>query len=466
MQGLPTQNFLSQMISKGSVKGANEQKGQLGEQVSLEGSLGSSEEAFASILGQLNSKKSENLENVISEKNINPELLNKISDGQFESLKNNSDSQVVNLILNSDGKPVAVNVSEIELPMEENINQSALDFLTKNAGKKSEVPTEPEANKKLNSLLMKNDKPEKSFFIKHDNLDENGLISKESKNPFVSSQDFVELNQAKNAKKTNVELLGKDNVNLETHMKNAQNKMIQGYHKDHSVLNNTLIKNTNDLAFKDKSKTKLDAIDELKSPELAKANELTLIKSSPFVVTEVAKENGANQESQSLKLNNQAQVLDLNKLNTTNSHEIIKKISDYVQQSQVAGRDHLDLTVKHDSLGQFQIQVNKVPNQNQVDMQIVTSSKEGHQFFLQNESAIARNLQQSGIQLSDLRIVSSMSEVTPFSQSESKQFSSFNHQQGQNSQSHSFSSFESSDFRGGSERRKELWNAYREKLGA
>ncbi len=462
MQGLPTQNFLSQLISKGSVKGASEQKGQLGETVSLDGAAVSNEDGFAAILSGLNSNKSEKIENTTLEKNISPELLKGINKGKLENLGNNPELQNVELVFGEDGKPLLIKKNESDLTKVENEKQNPLEFLTNNAGKKSELVTEGSGKKDVNSLLMKNAKAEKSFFVKHDNLDENGLIAKENKNPFVSSQDFVELNQAKNTKKVNIDLPNKENINVEAQMKNAQTK-VQGYQKDHSVLNNTLIKNTNDLAFKNKTKTKLDAIEELKTPELSKANELSLIKSSPFVVQEVTKDN---QDSQNLKLNNQAAVLDLNKLNTTNSHEIIKKISDYVEQSQLAGRDHLDLTVKHDSLGQFQIQVNKVPNQNQVDMQIVTSSKEGHQFFLQNETALAKNLQQSGIQLSDLRIVSSMSEITPFAQSESKQFSSFNHQQNQNGQSHSFSSFESSDFRGGSERRKELWNEYREKLGA
>ena len=75
-----------------------------------------------------------------------------------------------------------------------------------------------------------------------------------------------------------------------------------------------------------------------------------------------------------------------------------------------------------------------------------------------------KSLQQSGINLSDLRIVSSMSEVTPMTSSESKQFSSFNHNQ--NGASQSFESFQSSDYRQGSEKRKDLWNEYRERYGA
>ena len=167
-------------------------------------------------------------------------------------------------------------------------------------------------------------------------------------------------------------------------------------------------------------------------------------------------------------------VLDLGSLNTSNTNEIIKRISDYVEQNQVANKTNLDLTVKHDSLGEFKIQVTKMPNQllshsqNSIDMQITTSSKEGHDFFVKNEVSLMKNLSQAGINLSDLRIISSMSESTPFGQSDSKQSSSF----GQNADGSEkqFMSFESNNFtsdsRNGSERRKELWDEYQQRYGA
>jgi hypothetical protein len=138
--------------------------------------------------------------------------------------------------------------------------------------------------------------------------------------------------------------------------------------------------------------------------------------------------------------------------------------------------------VKHESLGEFKIQVSKMPNQSMnqgqslIDMQITTSSKEGHDFFVKNELSLMKNLNQAGINLSDLRIISSMTEATPFGQSDSRQSSSF----GQNSDGteKKFMSFESNSFTGqsagesntgsgnGSERRKELWEEYQQRYGA
>jgi hypothetical protein len=102
-------------------------------------------------------------------------------------------------------------------------------------------------------------------------------------------------------------------------------------------------------------------------------------------------------------------------------------------------------------------------------MQITTSSKEGHDFFVKNEVSLMKNLNQAGVNLSDLRIVSSMSESTPFGQSDSRQSSSFS--QGQDG-SKQYMSFESNNFTsdGGSDngasRRKQLWNEYQERYGA
>jgi hypothetical protein len=103
---------------------------------------------------------------------------------------------------------------------------------------------------------------------------------------------------------------------------------------------------------------------------------------------------------------------------------------------------------------------------NQIDMQITTSSKEGHDFFVKNEVSLMKNLNQAGINLSDLRIISSMRESTPFGQSDSRQSSSF--QQSQNGDSKQFTSFESRNFSSGdgAERRKELWEEYQQRYGA
>jgi hypothetical protein len=290
-------------------------------------------------------------------------------------------------------------------------------------------------------------------------LPENLTESAELKNPtnakaVVSGEDFLNNKNIKNIivePKLNqkVETFDPQLLALQKNM-NLANK-VKGYQQGQNVLNDTLIKTNRDLAFKDK-KTGASKVDELLNSDMKKSNDLSMIKENAFTPIVAMK---TEVENQSLKLNQNQKVLE--------------KITDYVMQSQVAGKDQIDLTVKHDTLGQFQIQVNKMPNQNHIDMQIVANSAEGHKFFVEHEGAIAKSLQQSGIQLSDLRIVSNFTEVTANSFAESKQFNSFSqNQNGSQNSSEQHGSFQSftGDFRQGKERRNELWNEYRERYGA
>ncbi|MBY0412525.1 MAG: hypothetical protein K2Q18_00095, partial [Bdellovibrionales bacterium] len=116
-----------------------------------------------------------------------------------------------------------------------------------------------------------------------------------------------------------------------------------------------------------------------------------------------------------------------------------------------------DLTVKHESLGQFKIQVNRPVGNNSapMDMQITTSTAEGHDFFMKNEMGLMKNLSQAGIHLSDLRIVSEGASSS-FAGTDSRQQGN-NSQYGSQNGGREFMSFDSQDSSSGSQRRKELW---------
>lgn len=230
-------------------------------------------------------------------------------------------------------------------------------------------------------------------------------------------------------------------------MQKNMNQNMKAYGQKQGLLNDNIIKNTKDLAFKD-NKPK-STIDELK-PESKIGAQLSSIKED-FIPVMQKQEQGQN-----LQTNTQAKVLDLSNINTSNTNEIIKRISDYVEQSQIANKDSIDLTVKHDSLGQFNIQVNKAHGQNQaMDMQITTNSAEGHEFFTKNEIGLMKNLSQAGIHLNEFKIVASGSDSSmSFSQND-------NRQSGQSSYNgdapREFMSFDSGDSSNGSQRRRALW---------
>jgi len=293
--------------------------------------------------------------------------------------------------------------------------------------------------------------------------------SAERKQVVMSGEDYLQ-NIISSDKKENNKIALLNNLG-DLQKNNPQN--IKEYGMGLSLLSDPLIKNTKDLAFKETKKgNHHSAIDELRTPETKVGAELSSIKQDIIPGIQNNKNNHQQLPESQTQVNQK--VLDLGKINTSNTNEIIKRISDYVEQNQVANKASLDLTVKHDSLGEFKIQVTKMPNQllshsqNSIDMQITTSSKEGHDFFVKNEVSLMKNLSQAGINLSDLRIVSSMSESTSFGQSDSKQSNSFS--QNADGSEKQFMSFESNNFtsdsRNGSERRKELWDEYQQRYGA
>ncbi|MBC7715185.1 MAG: hypothetical protein H7177_17705 [Rhizobacter sp.] len=272
----------------------------------------------------------------------------------------------------------------------------------------------------------------------------------------LSSEDFVgHMKEAKNMKGEKVQ---SNKIDLDGQMYDvkelAQKQMnagVKSYGQKQNLLDNGLIKNTNDLAFKD-TKFKASA-DEMSVGATKVGADLGQVKES-FIPVMGKQEQASHTDTQ-----NAGKVLDLSKIDTANHTEIIKRISDYVQQNQVANSSSLDLTVRHESLGQFNIQVNKPldPRSQAMDMQITTSTAEGHDFFMKNEIGLMKNLNQAGIQLSDLRIVSG-GESAGFNQTDSRQSGHNNNSQ---QAPREFMSFENGDHSQGSDRRKELWQEAR-----
>jgi hypothetical protein len=84
-----------------------------------------------------------------------------------------------------------------------------------------------------------------------------------------------------------------------------------------------------------------------------------------------------------------------------------------------------------------------------MDMQITTTTAEGHEFFMKNETGLLKNLSQAGIQFSDLRIVSG-GESSSFAQNDSRQSGNSQYNQAPKE----FMSFDSGDSSNGSQRRK------------
>ena len=312
----------------------------------------------------------------------------------------------------------------------------------------------------LDFLLKKNNN-------KSESADSKNSVEKNVKSEFgnkigLSGEEFI--SQLKDSKDVSKDIkiaslekngLAPQEFDPKALLSKQMNQSMKAYGQKQEMLGDGIIKNTKDLAFKE-SRTKGGnaSIDELKSPDLKISNDLSHIKES--FIPQMQK----NESSQNNETNANVKVLDLSKINSSNTSEIIKRISDYVEQSQVANKDSLDLTVKHDALGQFKIQVNKPMGGSNLpmDMQITTTTAEGHDFFVKNEIGLMKNLSQAGIQLSDLRIVSS-GEAMSFSQNDSK---NSNNSHFGNQMQREFMSFDSGDSGNGTERRRELWQQARD----
>ena len=122
--------------------------------------------------------------------------------------------------------------------------------------------------------------------------------------------------------------------------------------------------------------------------------------------------------------------------------ELIHRISDYIQRKAMDKIDTLDLMARHKDLGEFYIHVNK--DSQQIQMKILTSSKEGHSFFMENEPLLLSSLNKAGIKVDQIQLTS-------------KHDSLKTDQQEQSSFSHDRSGEQDS------ERRKELWKRFMER---
>jgi len=494
MQGLPIhqlQKSAQGQVKTGAADSAKASSAAKGESAQVENEEGNFASLFAGLAGntsqvkasQVETQTGETLKNLLAEKKAE----NKSENGETAKAQQVNVEQLMSKLAEgkTEVKPEVLNL-KTNGKVEQQIakTNSGLDQLLNNLkGTQDYVPVdEAEGENEMPALRHKNGEPAKAESKNESPLDflvkgaktkgvtentEGKVESAPVQKKVVTGEDFIKNMQAADKKPALAVINGQKGEELP--VAKMMNQNAKAYGQGMSMMNDSLIRNTKDFANKDvkKGKQNLMGIDELHTKDTKAGAELASIRQEAIPTLQNNKENHGQSQ---LNANANQKVLDLSNINTTNTSEIIKKISDYVEQSNVANKQSLDLTVKHESLGEFKIQVTKVPDSmngglNQIDMQITTSSKEGHDFFVKNEVSLMKNLNQSGINLSDLRIVASSSESSAFGQTDSRQSSSFS----QNSDgSKQFSSFESSSFSSGNgaERRKALWEEAQQRYGA
>ena len=161
-------------------------------------------------------------------------------------------------------------------------------------------------------------------------------------------------------------------------------------------------------------------------------------------------------------------VVDLSNIQASNKSELIQKITNYIEMSKLENSENLDVLVKHDELGNFRVNARKAGPGNQVDLQIQAATKEGQIFFAENEVEILKNLDKSGVKLSQFKLVTAntKSEMMSFSSDSKNSGSNFGESSnGQGQSSNTFGRGDSTEQRD-SQRRKQLWEQYKEQSQA
>jgi hypothetical protein len=156
----------------------------------------------------------------------------------------------------------------------------------------------------------------------------------------------------------------------------------------------------------------------------------------------------------SLKMNNknEVKVLDLSKIQASDSKELINNISDYIAQNATASKTKVEMAVHHDELGRINITAMKAAP-GQVNVEIQTMSPEAHKFFTSHQGELVAHLGTQGIAVSDFKLENASNANSSGQDTNSgNQFSSS--QQGQNQA-------EDNNRRDESKRRDELWNLLR-----
>lgn len=184
-----------------------------------------------------------------------------------------------------------------------------------------------------------------------------------------------------------------------------------------------------------------------------------------FMASQQMQEGG---EIQRVEGSSEGQVLDFSKIteNSNNKAEVIKNVTNYLEQVQFNNQKELDVAVRHNELGEFNIQVSKDAATNNLDLQIKAASEEGVNFFQENEAELVKTLNDKGIKLSSLKIGAKGESI--MSSGMEKSDSGSSNQQGRGDQSQSFAQHKGQQGKdhNGQERRRELWQKYQEQMAS
>ena len=270
------------------------------------------------------------------------------------------------------------------------------------------------------------------------------VVKEDPNADLILKKDGVPLKRSDVALGDNAELLS-----LKQNMKSSKMQASKEYAKGQNPFENNVIQ------LKKNSKMEKESL--VSDQETVKPFDL-LVRDSSANVQQVNHEpkmsltlGGAQQTGKTLDIGS-----------SNNSAEIVNKIVNYLEQSNIQNSDKLEVTVKHDTLGQFNVNVQKSAQGDSVNMQILTQTSAGHDFFVNNENQLSKTLLDHGLKITDLKIQNVPSEIASTSKGSEGQSSSGNSSHNEQSGQRYYNEKQQSQNQD-SRRRQELWEQFRER---
>ncbi|EPZ52371.1 hypothetical protein M902_1977 [Bacteriovorax sp. BAL6_X] len=190
--------------------------------------------------------------------------------------------------------------------------------------------------------------------------------------------------------------------------------------------------------------------------------------------------NTTNDFKAEINLGKAPEVLDLS--NVSNADQMIKEVTNYIEMNRIENGKSLQVLVKHNELGHFNVTANKDAN-GMIALNIETTTIEAKEFFKENEVKLLKNLDMKGVRVADFKIHTATSGQMSDTASQSESFKNEKRnnerqadkistrnmtgnesdyaRQLDNEDSFAFDSFQ--DAREGRQRR---WQEYSERIGA
>ena len=137
---------------------------------------------------------------------------------------------------------------------------------------------------------------------------------------------------------------------------------------------------------------------------------------------------------------------------------LANRVGEYIKGHYNKSDENLSLTVKHDLIGKFKLDVTENADKT-IDIKILTGSDDGKLFFARNESEISNNLKNLGLKISEMKIIAGSDSMNESNNS----FDSEKNNSSENGKGSKYSNQDESK-KDDSDRRKELWERYKERM--